>query len=101
MRASAGERAVGAGLTRDADASGGERRTATTGRGRVRVANDELGAVQALAVVDFRTGEVLHAHGIDQQLHTLIFHTGVAFLGLLVELEAVLQSGAPPALHED
>src|SRR5512138_109425 len=99
--ASAGDRAVGASLTRDAGASGGEGGTATARRRGVRVADDELGAVQAFAIVDLGAGEIHDAHGIDEELHTLVFHAGVPLLGLLVELEAVLKPGAAAALHEN
>src|SRR5262245_31619341 len=99
-RASAGERAVGAGLTRDAGASGGERRAASARRRGVRIADDELRAVQAFAVVDFGARQVLDAHGIHQELDPLVLDTGVAILLLLVEFEAVLQAGAAAPLHE-
>ena len=77
-----------------------ERGAAATGRGRVRVADDELRAVESLAVVDLGAHEVLHAHRVDDELDALILDAGVAVLQRLVELEAVLQSGAAPALHE-
>src|SRR5690606_4641514 len=66
--------------------SGRERGTAAAGGVRVGVADDELGAFQALAVVDLGTGEVLEAHRVDQQLHALVLDHGVAFLHGLVEL---------------
>src|SRR5688572_19508402 len=87
--------------TRTPGASGRERGAAAAGGGRVRVADDELGAVETFAIVDLGATEVLHAHGIDQQLHALVLDAGVAVLDLLVELEAVLQSRAAAALHED
>src|SRR4029077_25796 len=62
-------RAVIPGATRDAAGSGGAGRAAATGGGGVRVADHELRAIKALAVVDLGTGEVLHAHRIHQQLH--------------------------------
>src|SRR5215831_12703000 len=77
-----------------------ERGPATAGGGRVGVANHELRAVEPLAVVDLRAAQVLHAHGVDDELHPEILDADVAFLQLLVELEAVLQPRAAPALHE-
>src|SRR5689334_22595852 len=81
-------------------ASGGERRTASAGSLSVRIADDELGAVEAFAVVDLRTGEVLDAHRVDQQFHPEILDAGIAVLLLFVELEAVLHARATTALHE-
>src|SRR5215469_12204578 len=95
------ERAVAAGGTRRPLRSGGrEGRAAATGRGRVRIADDELRAVQALAIVDFGAGQVLHAHRINEELHAQVLDAGVAVLDRLIELKAVLQPRAAPALHE-
>src|SRR5687768_9377347 len=80
--------------------SGGKRRAATAGGLRVRIADHELRAVESFAIVDFRAGEVLHAHRIDEQLHAEIFDAGIAILFLLVEFEAVLHPRTPSALHE-
>src|SRR5688572_19220561 len=79
--------------------SDGERRAATARRGSVRVANDELRARQVLAVVDLGTHEVLNTHGVDEQRDSGVFDLGIAFLGLFVEGEAVLEPRAPAALH--
>src|SRR4030088_648652 len=84
-----GDRAVTAAGTRDAADSGGEGRAAATGRGRLRVADHELRAVEPLAVVDLGAGEVLHAHRIDQQLHAQVLDADIAVLDLLIQLEAV------------
>src|SRR5690606_36696781 len=86
----AGHRAPGGGLTKappGRTASDVERGAATTGRGRVGVANGELCAPQVLLVVDFRFHEVLHSHGIDQERHTLVLDLALALLDLLVERE--------------
>src|SRR5881394_3353639 len=80
--------------------SGGEGGTATACGLRVRIANDELRAVQALAVVDLRAGQILDAHRIDEQLHAEILNAGIAVLLLLIEFEPVLHSRATTALHE-
>src|SRR5580658_188977 len=76
-----------------------EGRAAPTGGGCVRIADHELRALETFAVVDLRTGEVLHAHGVDDELHALVLDAGVAVLDLLIELEAVLQPRAAAALH--
>src|SRR6187549_3533574 len=81
-------------------ASGRERGAASAGGLRVRIADHELRAVETFAVVDLRAGQVLDAHGIDQQLDAEILDAGIAVLFLLVELEAVLHSRAATALHE-
>src|SRR5579883_839699 len=87
--------------TRPVPASGGEGRPAAAGGGGVGVADDELRAVQPLAVVDLRAHQVLHAHGIDQELHAEVLDAGIPVLNLLIELESVLKPGAPAALNED
>ena len=81
--------------------AGREGRAAATGGGCVRIADHELRALQPLAIVDLRAAQVLHAHRIDEQLHAEVLDAGVAVLDLLIELEAVLQARATPALHED
>src|SRR6185295_16356792 len=81
-------------------ASGGERRAASAGGLRVRIADHELRAVQAFAVIDLRAGQVLDAHRVDQQLHALVFHAGIAILFGLVELETVLHTRATATLNE-
>src|SRR5579863_1401573 len=88
--------------TRRCVASGGrEGGAAAAGGGGIGVADHELRAVQALAVVDLRPGEVLHAHRVHDQLHAVVLDAGVPVLQLLVEFEAVLQPRAAAALHED
>src|ERR1700720_4417817 len=77
-----------------------EGRAAPTGRGCVRIADHELRALQTLAVVDLGAAQVLHAHGVHDQLNALVLHARVAVLDLLIELEAVLQARAAAALHE-
>src|SRR4051812_21845468 len=72
--------------------SGGERRAATAGGLRVRVANHELRAIETLPVIDFRAGQILNAHGIDEQFDAQVFDAGIAILFLLVELESVLHA---------
>ena len=61
-------------------ASGGERGAAAASGLRVRIADHELRAVEAFAIVDFRAGEVLHAHRIDEQLDAQVLDAGVAIL---------------------
>src|SRR3982750_4447210 len=80
--------------------SGRERRAAAAGGLRVRIADDELRSVEPFAVVDFRAGEVLDAHRIDEQLDAEVLDAGVAVLFLLVEFETVLHARAPASLHE-
>src|SRR5208337_2928687 len=78
-----------------------ERRSAAAGRGSVRIADDKLGAFQAVTEINLRAAQILHAHRIDQQLHALVLDTGVAVLNLLIEFEPILETGAAAALHED
>src|SRR4051812_33036905 len=81
-------------------ASGREGRPASAGSLSVRIADDELGALEPLAIIDLGAREVLDAHGIDEQFDAQIFHAGVAVLLLLVEFEPVLHARATAALHE-
>jgi sugar O-acyltransferase (sialic acid O-acetyltransferase NeuD family) len=71
---------------------GRKRGAAAAGGGRVRVLDDELRALQALAVIDFRAREVLVAHRVDQQLHAVLLHHRVVLVLHLVEGEAVLKA---------
>src|SRR6516164_8162047 len=98
-----GDRAVAAtGGTRAARRSGRrERRAAATGRDCIGIADDELRAFQAFSIVDLGAGQVLDAHGVDEQLDPEILDAGVAVLDGLIELEAVLQPRAAAALHEN
>src|SRR6187549_906791 len=75
-------------------ASGREGRTASAGGLRVRIADHELRAVQALAIVDLRSRQVLDAHRVDQQLDALVLDARIAILLCLIELEAVLHARA-------
>ena len=81
----------------------GERRTAAAGRLGVGVSDHELRALEAFAIVDLRADEVLEARRVDEQAHALILDQRVAFLILLVELEAVgaLQVHLPPTLKKE
>src|SRR5436309_4059257 len=79
--------------------SGRERRPAAASRGCVRVLDHKLGALQSFGVVDFRADEVLIAHWIDQQRHSVLFHRRIVFIDGLVEGEAVLESRATSTAH--
>src|SRR5258705_12934805 len=81
--------------------SGRERRSAATGRLGVRIADDELGALEVFAVVDLRAHQVLETHRVDEELHALILDAGVSLLLLLVESEAVLEARTAPSLDEN
>src|ERR1700733_1181794 len=82
---------------RESDA---ERRPTSAGGLRARIANDELRAIEVVAKINLGAAQVLEAHRIDQQLHALLLDAGIPVLDLLVELKAVLQTRAAPALHE-
>src|SRR5207342_2439986 len=75
-----------------------EAAAAAAGGLRVGIADDELRALQAFAVVDFRTHQVLQAERIDEQRDAVAFHRHVVLAPRLVELEAVLEARAPAAL---
>src|SRR5579863_9489124 len=77
-----------------------ERGAAAARRGGIGIADHELRAFQAFAVVDLGARQVLEAHGVHQQGDALVLHTGVAFFALLVEGEAVLEAGAAAAGDE-
>src|SRR5690606_18182460 len=76
----------------------GEAGAAAAGGLGVRVANGELGAVQALHVVHRRAHQVLQAERIDHHHHPVGVDGQVVLALLLVELEAVLEAGAAAAL---
>src|ERR1700722_15491580 len=97
---SAGRAVAAGGTARGAGSGGRERRTATAGGGGVGIADHELRALEALAVIDLRARQVLHAHRIDQKLHAEVLDAGISLLHLLIELEAVLQARASAPLHE-
>src|ERR1700722_14243212 len=80
--------------------SGAERGPASAGGLGARIANDELRALEIVAEIDLGAAQVLEAHRIDQQLHTLVLDAGVAVLDFFIEFEAVLQSRAAATLHE-
>src|SRR5688500_2230419 len=81
--------------------SDGERRAAPAGRLRVRVADHELRAMQALGVVDLGAHQVLQAQRIDQQGHAVGGDRQVVLALRFVELEAVLEARAAAALDVD
>jgi hypothetical protein len=73
----------------------------TAGGGGVRVLDHELGALQVFLVVDLGADQVLVAHGVDEERDAVLHHDGVVVVGDLVEGEAVLETRAAAALHED
>ncbi len=77
-----------------------KRRAAAAGGGGVRVLDDELGAFEAILVVDLGAHQILQAHGVDQQGDAVFYHLRVVFVHRFVEREAVLKAGATAALHE-
>ena len=78
-----------------------KRRTAATGGYSIRVAADnELRALQAFGVVDFRAEQVLVAHRVDQENEATFFDLEVVIVHDFVESEAVLEAGAAAAVHE-
>src|SRR4051812_4018220 len=76
----------------------GEAAAAAAGGFRVRIADHELRAVQALGVVDDGAHQVLQAERVDQQGDVVGGDGQVVLALLLVELEAVLEPGAAAAL---
>src|SRR5690606_22855759 len=73
-------------------ASDRTRAAATAGGLRVRIADHELRAVQALAVVDLGAEQVLQAQRVDQQGDAVALHRDVVLGLVLIELEAVLEA---------
>src|SRR5688572_3286170 len=85
----------------DPAASGRKAAAAAAGALRVRIADHELRAVQALAVIDFGAHQVLQAERIDQQGDAVGLYGEVVLALLLVELEAVLEAGTTATLDVD
>src|SRR5690606_32329868 len=79
----------------------GEAAAAAAGRLRVRVADGELRALQALDIIDRRAHQVLQAQRVDQQGHAIGRHREVVIALLFVELEAVLEARAAATLDVD
>src|SRR5207244_7392258 len=82
----------------DAESASGlrrERRAAAAGAGRVRILDDELGALDAFLVIDFGANQILVAHRIDQERYAVLFHRRVVIVHGLVESEPVLEARAP------
>src|SRR5213593_1811325 len=77
-----------------------ERRTAAAGGSRVRILDHELRTFQTFLIIDFRADEVLVAHRIDQERHSILVHPCIVFGDILVEGEAVLEAGAAAAADE-
>src|SRR5688500_15756381 len=80
---------------------GGEAAAAAAGRLRVRIADHELRAVQALAVIDLGAHQVLQAERVDQQGDAIGPYRDVVLALGFVELEAVLEARAAAALDVD
>src|SRR5690606_20656320 len=74
-----------------------ERGTAAAGTRRVRISNNELGTFKAFRVIDLGAGQVLIAHRVDQQSHTVFLERSIVLGNVFVEGEAVLESGAATA----
>src|SRR6266513_279203 len=75
----------------------GERRTATAGARRVGVFDHELRTLEAFSVVDLGADEILVAHRVDEQHHTVFLHHRVVVALYFVESKSVLKSGAAAA----
>ena len=72
---------------------GREGRSTTAGCCRVRVADDELRTLQIFLVVNFGAHQILNAHRVNHKRNAPIFNLTVTFFNILVESEAVLESG--------
>src|SRR5690606_17753271 len=86
---------------RNGPASDRERLTAATGRRGIRVLDDETRALEPLLIIDFSPRQILVAHRVDYETHTLTFDDGVIFSQILVEGETILKPGATTARDED
>ena len=79
----------------------GERRPAPAGGGDIGVADDELGSLESLLVVDLGADEVLEGHRVDDDGDAHFAEDGVVVGLLVVKGEAVLEAGASAAGDED
>src|SRR5450631_3364481 len=100
LPASAVARTRAAGLTRASLPSDREGRAAPACRRGLRISDHELGTLEAFPIVDLGARQILHAHGINEELDAEIFNAGIAIADLLVELEAIREPGAAAALYE-
>src|SRR2546422_2870799 len=77
-------------------------RAAAAARGLgLRVLDREAGALDAVHVIDFRTGQQRSALGIHDDLHTASFDDSVIVRRLRLEGHAVLIAVAAAAFHID
>ena len=52
----------------------------------------KLRAFKVVFIVNFRTHQVLVAHGVDQQGHAVLGHGGVILIGNFIESKAILKA---------
>lgn len=78
----------------------GEWRATTASGFRVRIADNELRALQAFGVVDFGTDQVLVAHRVDKESEAGFFNLKIIVVFDFVESEAVLKAWAAAAVNE-
>ena len=74
-----------------------KRRAAAAGGLGVGIADHELRAFHSLGIVNLGAGQILKAHGVDQELHAAIFNHGVALADLFIKGKAILKTGAAAA----
>jgi len=73
----------------------GERGPTPTGRCRIWISDHKLRSLQAFAVVDLSTNQILKTHRINQKGHAIFFHGRVVFINFFVERKTILKTRAP------
>nr|GFB66512.1 hypothetical protein [Tanacetum cinerariifolium] len=77
-----------------------ERRTATTGRGSVRVLDHETRTLETFLIVHLCASQILEAHRIDNQAYALALNDGVIVCHVFVESKTILETGTATARDE-
>src|SRR5712691_383422 len=78
-----------------------ERRSAAAAAGSVRILERKSGFLEVALVIDHRAVQILRAEFIDKQPHAGAFNDHVIRPGLLFDVQAVAEAGAPARQNSD
>src|SRR5437867_2753687 len=78
-----------------------ERRSAAAAAGSVRILERKSGFLEIALVIDHRAVQILRAEFVDKQPHAGAFNHHVIRRGLLFDVQAVAEAGAPARQHGD
>src|SRR6266571_1883387 len=78
-----------------------ERRSAAAAAGGVRILERKPGFLEVALVIDHRAVQILRAEFVDKQPHAGALNHHVIRRGLLFDVQAVAEAGAPARQHRD